>query len=471
MDANDYNGFVSNEKEKLLVRSQAGALYDQYYTGRPPLPWLSTKVDAMYAHLMRMSRSNFPLLIVDSVNDRLKVEGFRMDAPEADDFVWRKIWQPNNLDVFSTQTHQHALVHGQAYMSVWPDERIGARVRGESAFEVYHEVDPADPMTVVSAIKIWPDTYRKMWFCRIFTQEKVVFLAQEMNSHANPTHTPSIKDAPSRWQPDPTVEQWEIDNPLMGTVPIVPFVNRPRLDGTGFSEIGDLLDVFDRINTLTGQMLLAGELASFKVKWATGLDIPTDENGNPIESYQTAMDRLWISQDPDTKFGTFDSTPLDGYQAAIDQAIQQAAAISRTPPFLLLGKITNLSAEALQGTTEGLVQKVAQRQTVFGEAWETTMRLALQLHGDSRAEQTDMETIWADARATSEAAKVDALMKLHAIGLPWRAVMERYGASPQEIARWEQQRGEDMLWRSILENTKNPTPIEPPSSGVDGQVA
>lgn len=435
---------VYEMKQKLLLRNSDSRLLDRYYKGNPPMTWSTHKADSTYARLLAQARSNFALLIIDSVNDRLKVEGFRLDDATADDFVWTQIWQANNLDIFAPMTHQQALVTGLSYVSVWPDEKVTARVRGESCMEVFHEVDPADPLTVVRAIKIWPDVLRKMWFCRLFEQDKVTFMSYPMQSTPLPAEVPGLDQAPALWNVDS-----ETENPFGDVVPIVPFLNRPQLDGGGMSEIGDMLDVLDRINTLTADMLLVAELAAFRIRWATGLDIPVDATGARVEPFNVALDRLWVSESPETSFGSFDPTPLDGYGAAVDQAIQQAAAISRTPPFLLLGKITNLSAEALQGTTQGLVEKIKNRMLTYGQSWETVVKLALMAWNDPRQNLVDVETIWADPSSVSEAAKVDALTKMVAIGLPVRAAWERWGASPQEIARWEQQRA-DELWDKML---------------------
>lgn len=445
---------VSEMKTKLLLRNGDSRMLERYYQGVPPMTWSTQKADATYRRLLAQARSNFALLIIDSVNDRLKVEGFRLDEAAADDFVWTNVWQANNLDIFAPMTHQQALVTGLSYASVWPDEKVTARVRGESCFEVFHEVDPADPLTVLRAVKIWPDVLRKTWFCRLFEQDKVTFMSAPMNFNPLPAEVPGLDQAPSLWEVDE-----EVDNPFDGIVPIVPFLNRPQLDGTGVSEIGDMLDVLDRINTLTADMLLVAELAAFRIRWATGLDIPVDANGNRVEPFNVALDRLWVSESPETTFGSFDPTPLEGYGAAVDQAIQQAAAISRTPPFLLLGKITNLSAEALQGTTQGLVEKVKHRMLTFGQSWETVVKLALMAWNDPRQNLVDVETIWADPSSVSESAKVDALTKMVSIGLPVRAAWERWGASPQEIARWEQQKADELWDKMLAAQAANPPAV------------
>ena len=182
-----------------------------------------------------------------------------------------------------------------------------------------------------------------------------------------------------------------------------------------------------------------------------------------------ALNRLWVSENPDARFGSMDATDLGPYVAAIDQAIQQVAAISRTPPSLLLGKITNLSAEALKSTESGLVQKTRNRMLPAGECWEQAVRLSLRLLGDPRSELVDIETIWRDPENVSEAQRVDALVKLNAIGLPARAVWERYGATPQEIRRWEAMQMDDVFRRMMLAQADAPPQLQSGPAQQDQQ--
>jgi hypothetical protein len=215
--------------------------------------------------------------------------------------------------------------------------------------------------------------------------------------------------------------------------------------------------------------MLAGEFTAFRIKWATGIDIPTDDNGDPLMPFNVAMDRLWTSENPDAKFGTMEATDLKVYRDAIEQGVQQLAAITRTPPFMLLGNLTNLSAEALKATESGLVKKALQRQTTFGESWERLMSMALRASGDGR-DASSMETIWRDPENVSESQHVDALTKLYTIGLPAEAVWEEWGASPQQIERFRRMRAEDSLNRMMLSGASQAPGLQatPGASTVQG---
>src|SRR5207253_2424941 len=91
-----------------------------YYRGRHPLGFASPKFRAAFGGLFGAFADNWCPIIVDAVEERLNVEGFRFDDKEADADAW-DIWQANNLDADSQLAHVEALVYGKAFVSVWAD--------------------------------------------------------------------------------------------------------------------------------------------------------------------------------------------------------------------------------------------------------------------------------------------------------------------------------------------------------------
>lgn len=431
---------VSRLHIELLERNAVAKKLEDYYRGRHPLPWVHKKARAEYRALVQQAVSNFPQLVVDSLNDRLTVTGFRV-GEGADETLWNA-WQENELDMRSPMVHQQALVTGWSYVSVWD-----GLVRPESMYEVYTESEPGDLLNVRRGMKAWLNKFDKKWYARYFADG--VYVQLEAPAENAVDLVPESKGDPTLKAASQAVK-WkvmQVDDDF--ACPFVPFVNRPDLDGYGWGEFEDVLPVIDRINTITAQMILAGELAAFKAKWATGIDIPTDDEGSPVAPFDIAMDRLLASENADAKFGVFDGTDIKQYQDAANQAITQLAAITRTPPFMLLGNLTNLSAEALKATESGQVKKAQQRQLSFGESWEAVMRLATGSTAD------DMETIWKDPENVSESQHVDALSKLYTMGLPQEAVWEEWGASPTQIERYKKMRAEDVMNRMMLQTASS----------------
>jgi hypothetical protein len=251
--------------------------------------------------------------------------------------------------------------------------------------------------------------------------------------------TPSYTKNQIQWMPRPGEED-PIPNPL-GVVPVVELRNNPRVIGYGRSEIEQIIPIQDATNKLITDMLVSAEFSAFKQRWVTGLDIPTDDSGNPIEPFEAAVDRVWVARDPEVRFGEFQQTELGGYVRSIEMLVQHAATISRTPPhYFLLNGGQAPSGEAITSAEAGLVAKVNRKMRSFEEGWEEVMRLAFAVLGDTeRAQAWDAEVLWANPAYRNHSALVDALLKLQALGVPREQLWSDAGYSPQQIERFRLQ--------------------------------
>lgn len=72
-----------------------------------------------------LAHVGYPRLYVNSIADRLELEGFRIAGEsDADEQLW-DWWSANDLDVESTLGHVDALVHGRSFVTVSaPDPAI-----------------------------------------------------------------------------------------------------------------------------------------------------------------------------------------------------------------------------------------------------------------------------------------------------------------------------------------------------------
>jgi hypothetical protein len=153
------------------------------------------------------------------------------------------------------------------------------------------------------------------------------------------------------------------------------------------------------------------------------------------------VNRLFTVEAPDAKVFDLEASDLKNYVEAIEMFIQHLAAQTNTPPHYLLGKMLNVSGDALAAAESGLVSKVEDKKSPFGEGHEEAMRLAFRAKGDEeRANALDAETLWAPSERRSFAQVVDGAVKLAQIGLPAETVMQELGWSPQRIAQVQVQR-------------------------------
>jgi hypothetical protein len=449
----------------LSARQPHMQLMDAYYRGDHPLPFLTkahnAKMRDEFRQLLDDSRSNFMRLVVDAVEERLRVDGFRLSASAdavADQDSW-DIWQANQMDASSQSAFTEALVKGVSYLSVWDDvDGDGfADISVEDPTETIVGYAPGSNFRVrAAALKVWTDGWTGLRRANVYTKDGI-YKFQAPVSDFGPA-----EDKP-RWveyAAEPFVPN------RIGVVPIIPLRNRPRLLCEGESELADVFRLQNQINGFLFLLALGGYFGAHRQRWAVGLTLMEDDKGRPVEPFDVAIDKLWASENPEVKFGEFGQTDLGGYIKAIEQKVLHLAVTTRTPRHYLIESGQSPSGDAIKSAESGLVKKVERKQRVFGEGIEEAIRLARRFQGEKDA-PVDSEVTWVAAETESEAVRTDAVIKQFQAGLiPREAALERLGFTQTQIARFSAMRAGDTLISGLL----NP-PMPPPANVVPPQVA
>ena len=405
---------------------------DAYYRGDQPLLFASDKFRVAFGGLFTGFADNWCELVVDAVEERMNVEGFRFGEDRSGDRDAWHIWQRNGLDADSQIAHTEMLACRESYALVWADSDGLAEVSIEHPSQAIVAYEAGSRRKRAAGLKLWTDEDG--------TECATLYLPDAIYKYKGGKR---VSDGPwatylAQWTPrsEPR-EAWPLVNPL-GVVPLVPLRNKPRLLAEPVSEIARVIPLQDAINKTVADMLVASEFGAFRQRWATGLEIPVDpETKQAIEPFKAAVDRVWTNENPAAKFGEFSETNLENFVKAIELLVQHIASQTRTPPhyFALGGQFP--SGESIKSAETGLVAKVRRKMRHVGEAWEEVMRLCFAIEDDPRADVQTAETIWADPESRSEAQHVDALTKLRAIGVPDEQLWEDAGYSPQQIDRFK----------------------------------
>ena len=407
----DPRSHVDRMIRTLVHRAPAIDRRWNYIIGNHPMPEAVASARIAYWRLMRNARSNWMPLIVDAVAERLQVVGLRSGG-SSDSGAW-ETWKSSHLDTAQDLVHHDMLALSRSFVMVQPDGVATV----ESPREVVCEYEPGRLWEPVRALKAWhvgSKDDKPLWQANLYTPDALLKFQGTGD--------------------DPAVVEWKQveEGETGGRVPITEFRNRMNTTGECRSEIDDVIDIQDRINTTLFHRLLASQFAAHKQKWATGLEIPDDPTtGEPVEPFKEAVDRLWVAEDPDVTFGQFEGTDLSPYISSVESDIQHLAAITRTPPHYLLGQSGAFpSGESLKSTETGLVAKSRRRQRFTDPSWTRVIEL-----------QTGrrVEIVWADPESRTEGELVDSLTKMATLGVPLKALWERYGASPEQQDDWERQ--------------------------------
>jgi hypothetical protein len=432
--------FPPQSPQWWLVRLSERLAHDQphfeelenWYTGNHPLPYIPPDLDRRYLEQFRemllQARTNYMELVVDAVAERLRVQGLRLSAstsPEADDESWA-MWQANAMDAGAPLLFTNAIAMGRGYLSVWsadPGSKY-PKIAVESAHQCIVEHDPSDRRKRAAALKIWVDDWTGQQRANIYLPNAIYKFRRKADS----SMTASIGWVPLEDPKDPDI----VKNPT-GVVPIIPFYNKPASDLDGQSEIESVLSIQSRINGTVFNRILAAWFTSFRQRWATGIEIPLNDDGEKMEPFKAALDRLWISENADANFGEFGQTDLRPYLEAHERDVQDIAVITRTPRHYLFQTGQSPSGDAIQSAESGLVAKGVGIMTVFSDPLEESMRLG-RLFAGNRENYVDSEIIWADPRTKNETANSQAIVTQWNAGLITRKIaLEQLGYSPQQI--------------------------------------
>ncbi|WDM16747.1 phage portal protein [Streptomyces lavenduligriseus] len=422
----------------------------RYAENKAPLPRVPGIDPAEVAEWMKDARTNWCSLVIDSPAERLHVDGFRFGEPDdtsdgakSADTEANRIWQENALDADADLVHYGALSQRRAYALVERGDDGRPVITHETPRQVAVEHEQGSRRKLAAGLKLWRDDWTGNTRATLWTPKTIY----DFVTHETPVF--SGRAAQLRgWDAFalPNSADGQRPNDLK-LVPLVPFTNRRNRRLDGFAEHEDVLTIQNRITLSLINLLAAMKYGAFRQRWAAGLEVDEDPvTGQKIQPYKLDIKSLWTSGDPETKFGEFAATDLKPYVSAVESAVQDLAAISRTPPHYLIGAVVNVSGDALKAAETGLVSKVRDRQRNFGESWEAVMRLAFRVLGDeARATAWSAETVWRDPESRSIAELADAAVKKSTAGVPWRQRMEDMGYTPAEINRMEIDRAADAM--------------------------
>lgn len=449
--------FVYDMERELTQRRPLSQLYEDYYEGRHRLGFMTSKFRETFGQMLAAVNDNWMPLIVRARVERLGVQGIELADDQPGTRAAWEVWQRSELDEDSPLLFTEATKHGEAYTLTWWDHRpsrgVFGRMFSRRSRDAQAIVTVEHPMQflvrraagarreIAAALKLWQEDDGTLFATLI------------------------RPDTISRWRREPGHgEKWiprELDgvpaeekNPL-GFVPAAPCVHDPHMlpclppksllcaphyvpqvaIGLGRSVLADNVSTQDQINLLLCHFIVNSEYRSFMQRWATGLEVPEDEQtGEPIEPFESAVDRLWIGEDDKVRFGSFQQDDPEPILKGIDQRIMSLSSRTRTPAHYLPRPTGNYpSGESLKAAETGLVATVDDMQVSFGGAVRATSSFAFMIEGDRERAAATKQVNWRTAESRSESEFVDSLVKKLSIGVPHEQLWIDYGYSPQQI--------------------------------------
>ena len=408
---------LRDDLERIEQRTHALGGLRKHWQGRPDTAFMSeASRDALDDRLGRLS-INFPRLLVTSYVDRMNLTGWKGEDGNPDSAAWDR-HRAAGLVARSELLHTDRLMYGAAYVTVWP-EPSGPAVVLDNPFSMTVDEDPLTG-TVRRAVRTWKHRGR---------QHALVIEADTITRWE--TSAPDLGSA-GEWRVvgRPMDSAFSAD----GLVPVVPFIRRMSTDDhDGTSVAADILDLTDAENKLMADAMVTSESYARPRRWATGLEIQEDDEGNDIDPF--AKGRSLQSEDPETKFGQFDPARLDSYADMSATITQMVGAMTGLPAhYLGLHGDQPAAAEGVRAAEAQLTSRVFSELRAMDAPWSRVAGL-LALAGDRDLIRPPLlEPVWASPEIRTPGQASDAAAKLHGIGVPLRSLLTNtMGWTPDQV--------------------------------------
>jgi hypothetical protein len=408
--------------------------WDRYYSGDQPLAFLAPEVKAQIGDRLTPLVINWPETIVDSVNRRVKPQGFKLGQSAAVDDELSRIFAANGMFDDAPLGQVDALVHGLGFIGVWGNDEDPQTplMTFDSAHQVTVDYVPGTGDRVLrDAVKRWQD--EDILRVNLYTPDLLF----------------KYRSTAQAW--GASVPRYELvdvlENPL-GSVPFAPMVNKGRLlNRSGRSELASIAPLADGINEIATALMTTVEFYVTPRRWMTGVQIPTDPAQLErftaemrVRQEQADKSKVWVGSQG-VSYGQFPEADLAGFVSAMNLLTSALASIGGLPPDDLgLNQVNPASAEARRAAETVLILRAEEKQSAFGRAYTRAMRLAVAARDGVPvsalpAELSQMIVDWKDPATPAISQTMDAAVKGKDAGLlDTEAGQAMIGLSPTDRA-------------------------------------
>ncbi len=395
----------------------------RYYKGDHDLAFASAKFKNAFGELFREFALNLCPAVCDAVRDKLRVNNFQVEAGDANipKEAW-KIWQSNRMGKRAGEVHKEAVKNGDSYVMVWVDPQKRVTIYPQKASKCAVVYDEETPGKILSAAKTW-QTVDKKTRLNLFYPDRIERYISKQKVESGLPEAAAL-------EPFTADGEAIITNPY-GIVPVFHFANNSDIGSPGESELASAMPIQDGLNKSVLDMLVAMEYVSFPQRYAAGIEIEYDEKGNPIPPFKSGLDRLWVTENHEAKFGSFEMGDLEQFlKVKADFRIDMACVTGTPLYYFMLTSGDAPSGESLKKAETRFINKIRDRQESFGQVWEDVMSFALLLEGKK---DVRLFTDWEDPAPLSETEKLNNIVLKKEIGISDEQALIEAGYGEAEI--------------------------------------
>lgn len=409
-----------------------------YILGRRGKPSLPTDASAEIKEIAQICVHNVLTLVLDAFVQNLSVVGFRNASADANDAGW-EIWQRNQMDARQAEIHSAAVKYGVGYCVAIPGlDGVVLKPRSPRQLIAVYE-DPQVDRWPQYALETWIDNSdaeprrKGMFYDDVFMYELDL----------GPLSTPPVEGDDQVKRQYLTLHEGSIGDAVRHggrykgrpVCPVVRYVNRRDAEDLVEGEIERLITDQRAINEVNFDRMVVARFGAFPQKVITGW------TGTPDEVIRMSAARAATFEDEGVKIDSWPAATLDPYNKLIEDKVQHVATRAQVSPAYIVGKLVNLSADALAAAEKNQQRKLAAMQDSHGESHEQLLELAQEMSGGTVDDAA--EVVWKDTEARSMAATVDAICKLgqaQAAGYPIEPYLSLIPGFTQQMVQAAEQK-------------------------------
>lgn len=360
-------------------------------------------------------RFNFARTVVDSVLNRTELAAIIAPDERANQMI-NEIWEQNDLEIDANEIHKRALVYGDCYAIVWPDEEGNLSINYNSPLTTVVIYDDENPRKKAFAAK--------MWEVGIDNQKRL-----KLNLYY-----------PDRIEKYETFGSLEVVVPGTGFTLIdtvenpwneIPVFHFRTAKQYGRPEHEDAYGPQDAINKLIVTHMYTVDYQGAPQRYALAAggnnaefedfddDAAQREN---LGALKNGPGELWYLKGVD-KVGEFAPADHRAFTEPVKDFVRSMASLTNTPLhyFEKTGNVP--SGEALRTAEAPLLKKVEDRQIAFGSAWRDLFRFMLRIEGM----ETDVLVKWQAVESLDTLAAWEVAVKKRVVGVSLEQVLLEMG--------------------------------------------
>lgn len=445
------------EDIKRLLPARQKAL--DYYEGRHPLNFASTKFRNTFGELFQELRDNLCDDVVNEPTNRLQIVNFTGSNAEAAQ-AW---WEGQRGDARAGSVHQNAFREADAFAMVWDVEDDGVpRLYVQDSRQWAIRYSASEPDRPEVAAKCWREGkgYRLNLYYPANERRNQRGRIEHYYSRGYDTSS-GEKGIPSPKAFRPFIQQEVIDasgNVVTPPVdwyeehdrdfPVFHFPNG-ELGAYGSSVLRDVMPLQDAQNKLLCDFLVSSESIALPKRFASGIQVDRDpvtgQEANPF----TEDKNLWWTKAKEAAMSQFPAVEVEGHLKAMDAMTLKIARKGGLPPHAV-----NLWGAAGGDVPSGLslllsegkvVKLIRDRQRDWGVVWRNLVAYALAF-GSGTSDSTTVDLEWAPPETRDEKGMWETIiLKRQAVGavVPDAQLAREGGYTDKELEEFTEEKEEE----------------------------